>query len=92
MSSETFNTIEGVFWIVLGIAVFCAFFMIPRRYKALAAFASAVLILFGASDFMQVLYGTFLVSGMEWLLVWKVVNLAALIGAVVWYVVLRARG
>lgn len=89
VKQDYFNTIEGTFWITLAGACVAANRYVPARYRTLCLFTCVVLFVFGISDFMQVLYGSFLVPGMEWLFVWKIINLMALGGVVPWYLWLR---
>lgn len=78
LTSEYFNLGEGIFWLVLGLACIVIYSKIKMKYASLALYSAAVLIAFGISDFFQVVYGSFLMPGMEWLLVWKILNVIAL--------------
>ena len=91
ISSEQFNLIEGCFWVALGALILFSYFRLAQSYRRLALFASFVLITFGVSDFMQVLYGSFFQAGMEWLLLWKVLDVAGLVVVFVWYIRLRLK-
>lgn len=87
--ADQFNSLEGLFWFGLGILAAVAIAYVPLRYKPLALFSTVTLLAFGVSDFMQVLYGSFFKPGLEWLLVWKISNMIALIAIFVWYIILR---
>jgi len=92
ISSESFNLIEGFFWIFLGIAcLIVSYFKVYRLYKNILLFSVFILITFGISDFFQVVYGSFLVPGMEWLFIWKIINVIGLCIIFVWYLILRNR-
>lgn len=91
LSSEYFNLIEGGFWVILGFVCLAIYFKIKSSYKTLVLFSSFVLVTFGISDFFQVAYGSFLVSGMEWLFVWKIVDVIGLCIICLWYLILRIR-
>ena len=89
LTSETFNLIEGSFWIGLGIICLAAYLKIKGPYKPLSLFATFILITFGISDFIQVALGSFLQPGMSWLFVWKILDVIGLILVIIWYVCLR---
>ncbi len=89
--ADQFNATEGLFWCLLGIVTTVASTRTPSRYKPLAYYATTVLVAFGVSDFLQVLYGSFFEPGLEWLFVWKIVNGIALLGIFVWYFVIRLK-
>lgn len=89
VSSAQFNLYEGVFWVFLGLVALFTYAQVPRRYRMLCVFIAIVLITFGVSDFVQVLYGSFLQPQMWWLLIWKIVNVIGLVLCVVWYLFLR---
>lgn len=84
-----FNLLEGVFWIVLGVVLLFLFKKLPPHFKRLTLFSATTVILFGISDFAEVMFGSFFEPGMSWLLVWKGVCVAGLITAIVWYVRIR---
>ena len=87
--ADQFNSLEGLFWLTLGILTAVASAYVPLRYKALALFSTVTLVAFGMSDFLQVLYGSFFEPGLEWLLVWKISNAMGLMVIFVWYIILR---
>jgi hypothetical protein len=87
--ADQFNSLEGLFWIVLGIFTMVTIAYVPLRYKPLALFSTVTLVAFGTSDFLQVFYGSFFEPGLEWLLVWKISNVMALVTIFVWYIILR---
>jgi hypothetical protein len=89
ISSEYFNLAEGVFWLTLGFISATASLRVTDMYKKLTLYLTFVLLTFGASDFVQVLYGSFLVPGMEWLFIWKIIDVIALGVIVLWYLKLR---
>ena len=90
-TSAQFNFLEGCFCLFLAALVVVAYFRAAALYRNLLLFAAVGLFLFGVSDFMQVLYGSFFEPGLWWLYVWKVVNLLWLVVVLPWYVVLRIR-
>lgn len=91
LSPEYFNVIEGSFWVVLGAVCLVIYFKVSKIYSTLALFSAITLLTFGLSDFFEVAYGSFLVSGMEWLLMWKIVNVIGLCAIFVWYLALRLK-
>ncbi len=91
MDSEIFNLLEGLSWVTLGVVGLIIRRLVKSEFKKLAYFSTVILIAFGLSDFAQVIHGTFLVPGMEWLLIWKFINLIGLLACFVWYFRLRLR-
>ena len=91
LSSEQFNLYEGCFWIVVGVIPWVLYLYFGKKFQIFAIFTSGALVLFGISDFMQVLYGSFFQRELTWLLVWKVLNTMALVSSIVWYFVLRLK-
>ncbi len=91
LSSEYFNLIEGGFWIVLGFVCLIIYFKNKSIYKNISLFSSFILITFGISDFFQVAYGSFLVPGMEWLFIWKIIDVIGLFAILIWYIILKIR-
>lgn len=91
ISTEYFNLIEGCFWVILGFACFIIYFKAKTKYKKLALFSAFVLITFGISDFFQVVYGSFLLPNMEWLFVWKIVDVIGLCAMFLFYLIIRIR-
>ncbi len=89
LSSEQFNFIEGLFWVALGLLVLFINDRYGKKYKKLGIFSSVVLITFGVSDFVQVLYGSFFQPSLWWLFLWKIVDVVGLIVMVFWYLFLR---
>lgn len=92
LTSEQFNFIEGIFWIVLGFVCLIIYLRFKNLNKSFVLFSVFVLTTFGISDFLQVVYGSFLVPGMEWLFVWKIVDVIGLFGILFWYINLRIKG
>lgn len=90
-SPELFNLIEGSFWVTLGLICVVVYFKTIKPYKTLALFSVLILIPFGASDFFEAYYGSFLVSGMEWLFIWKIADVFGLCVIFIWYLFLRIR-
>ena len=91
LSAAEFNLIEGAFWLLLGFVCLVFYSKVPSTFRWLCLFAVLVFITFGLSDFVEAYYGSFLVSGMEWLLLWKTVDVLGLVLIVVWYTVLRLK-
>ena len=91
ISFQLFNTIEGCIWVAIGVVCFILFRRLHGQYARLSLVAGIVLVLFGFSDFCEVLFGSFLQPGMTWLFVWKIVGVTALASIIVWYVLLRLR-
>lgn len=89
ISADPFNSIEGCFWILLGVIPLLLYKRIPLQYKTFSISSSIVLITFGLSDFAQVIYGSFFQPGLEWLYFWKIVNVIGLIVLVIWYLYVR---
>lgn len=88
---DYFNLIEGIFWVGLGMVVLFIYSRLEKTYQVIALFAAFILVTFGISDFIQVAYGSFLVEGMEWLFIWKVIDVIGLCIVVLWYLILRIR-
>lgn len=88
---DYFNLVEGAFWILLGIVSTVVYFKVCEEYKRIAIFAAFILLTFGVSDLFQVAYGSFFLPGMEWLLIWKVVDVVGLCVVPFWYFVLRLK-
>lgn len=75
----------------MGIVSFILYRRVHRRYARISIVAGIVLVLFGFSDFCEVLFGSFLQPGMTWLFVWKIVGVIGLASIIVWYLLLRLR-
>ena len=88
-SFDYFNFAEGCFWIFLGIVALYSYQKFASLYRRLSAFSALVFITFGVSDFVQVVLGSFLVPGMEWLLLWKIIDVVGICVGVAWYLYLR---
>jgi hypothetical protein len=88
MSYEVFNILEGLWWIACGFVCVLLAQQSPL-YNKCALSAGVLFILFGVSDFGEVLWGSFFEPGMEWLLVWKMVNVIGLLGVFGWYIAVR---
>jgi hypothetical protein len=88
---EHFNVIEGCFWMALGLACLVIYVYVPNKYKRVAIFSVLTLITFGLSDFFEAIYGSFLIPGMEWLYIWKIVDVIGLCGIFIWYMILRIK-
>lgn len=87
----TLNLIEAAFWIVVGLTIVATRNLYAEKYGQLVVYAFVVLALFGISDILEARIGNFLDTGMEWLFVWKAINVIALIGGFMWYLFLRKR-
>lgn len=92
MDYYTFNTIEALFWIVLGLSAYALCNLKDRQYMQLAIYTSIVFVMFGLSDIAEIFYGSFLEPGLTWLFAWKIANVLAIIYVLSWYVFLRVRG
>lgn len=84
---ETFNIVEGVFWIALGLAALVVSFTAVREYRNLARFTAAALVLFGISDFIEVRTGAFWEPA--WLLAINAACVLGIIAGMVWYFRIR---
>lgn len=91
MTTEYFNLIEGVFWLCLGIVSLFMYFKVEKKYQSLALFSVLIFCTFGVSDFFQAVYGSFLIQGMEWLFIWKIIDVIGLCAIPLWYLILRIR-
>ncbi|MDO8600034.1 MAG: hypothetical protein Q7R73_00230 [bacterium] len=91
MSYFMFNILEAAFWVGLGCAVLLLRNIKIGIYRQLAIFAFFIFLLFGVSDVLEIYVGNFFEPEMYWLLVWKVLNVIAIIGVFIWYFVLRLR-
>jgi hypothetical protein len=89
LTSAQFNFLEGCFWVLLGLVSSWVCGRVSNEYKKLGYFSAFVLITFGISDFVQVLYGSFLQPHLWWLFAWKVISVIGLVAIVVWYLILR---
>ncbi len=82
--TQTFNIIEGVFWIVVAL-----FFLVPtlrsgEKHRWFCLFGALVFIAFGLSDFYEVHTGAW---WKPWqLLLWKAACIVGIVVTVVWYV------
>ena len=85
LSFETFNQIEGTFWILLGLAALISWIYLDNNYKKITLVSSIILILFGISDFMEVKFGSFLDPNLLWLLSWKVAGVTGLLLIGIWF-------
>lgn len=91
LSAAEFNLLEGSFWLLLSLISLILTKKVPPRYLNLCFYTLFVLVAFGVSDFVEAYYGSFLVPGMEWLLVWKTINVICLATVPVWYLILRIK-
>lgn len=89
MGFVTFNLIEGIFWILLGIIAALRFFAIGAKYKKLAPTAAAILILFGISDFAEIAVEESFLDSLTWLWWWKIAGIMGIIVVIAWYIKLR---
>lgn len=89
MGFTTFNLIEGVFWITLGVASVIIYFVANAKYKKLALTAAAVLTLFGVSDFTEIMAEESFFDSISWLLLWKIAGVLGIIAVIAWYIKLR---
>ncbi len=91
LSFETFNILEGVFWIACAAVALLVAGRVPR-FLSLARAAAVLLVAFGISDFVEISLSTsFLDDGNEWLLVVKVGCIVGLVLCFFRYVMLRIR-
>ncbi|XLQ20148.1 MAG: hypothetical protein ACKUBY_00005 [Candidatus Moraniibacteriota bacterium] len=84
---KTFNFIEGVYWLSLGIFVVTLSKIIPCKYKRLALFTFLILIFFGFTDFIEIKTGAYWTPW--WLLTWNAFCILGLILALAWYIKIR---
>ena len=91
LTATQFNHIEGGFWILLGLICVVLYKKSPSAFRWLCLYAAAIFITFGLSDLVEAYYGSFLVPGMEWLLLWKTIDVLGLVSIVVWYSILRLK-
>ncbi len=89
ISPESFNWIEGSFWISLSLLCVVLYPKASPSYRSLIRFTFVVLCTFGLSDFVEAVYGSFLVPGMEWLYIWKILDVIGLCIVIVWYLKIR---
>jgi hypothetical protein len=90
MDSYTlFNIFEGIFWIGMGVQAWVLSKMLSREYFKLSLFAAGALIMFGMSDFLEIiLNGLFSV----WLIIiWKFLCILGLAIVLIWYIKLRLK-
>ncbi len=92
ISSEYFNWIEGSFWLVLSIICIPFYLKVSRPYRQLGIFSGLILFTFAISDYLEAVYGSFLVPGMEWLFIWKTIDVFGLFIIALWYLKLRFDG
>lgn len=91
MDYIAFNLFEALFWITLGSSLYMLRNLKRQKYKELTIYMLVVFILFGLSDVAEVLYGNFLMADQFWLLVWKIVNVCAIIYGVNHFLFSRTR-
>jgi len=84
---KTFNFVEGINWLILGIFFLTLSKIIPQKYKKLALFTSLILILFGITDFIEIRTGAYWIPW--WLLVWNIFCVSGIILSTVWYIKLK---
>ena len=89
MSYYTLNFAEALFWIFLGLWGYVVISAKGVRFAKFATYSSWVLVAFGLSDLAEIFYGSFLEPNLFWLFLWKIVNVAAIIFALVGYIFLR---
>ncbi|GBE16551.1 hypothetical protein BMS3Abin15_00372 [bacterium BMS3Abin15] len=87
LDSKTFNFIEGIYWLTLGVFVLTLLKATPHKYKRLALFTSLILILFSITDFIEIGTGAYWIPW--WLLVWNIICVSGLILSLAWYIKLR---
>ena len=90
MDYYTFNIVEASFWVGLGMLAF-VMRNLNKKYGWFSLFTSIILVTFGLSDIAEVQYGSFLEPGMQWLFVWKIINIIGIVYIFGWYVFLRSR-
>lgn len=84
---RTFNFVEGIYWLFLGIFVITLSKVISYKYKKLALFTFLILILFSFTDFIEIKTGAYWTPW--WLLAWNIICIAGLSLSLVWYIRLR---
>ena len=89
MDYVTFNLVEGLFWVVLGLVALVLSKKLPTEFKRLSIFSAFILALFGISDFVESQVGSFFEPGLMWLFAWKVLGVIGLLCSVAWYIYIR---
>jgi len=90
MIHEIGNQIEGVLWIVIaGVVAVAGWWPGRRQFRSLAALAAGILVLFGASDFVEARTGAWWEPW--WLLVWKGTCIGGMAMCLVLYSRIRSR-
>ena len=84
-----FNIYEGIFWIGLGNTALILYFSLREKYHTLALFSFFVFILFGVSDFLEILVGGIFEPHQRWLLALKGASIISMTAATIWYIKLR---
>ena len=84
-----FNLYEGSFWILLGAVSYVLNKFTSQKYSKITAIATAIFILFGLSDYVEVKMGGFLYPIIWWLLAWKIACVVGIIFIISWYLKLR---
>jgi len=83
MLTELFNLIEGFWWIGLGIGLM----FVPAIRKCYKSALAIILILFGVSDFVEMVTGAWWLPW--WLLVWK--TLCVAVGIILFILIFNER-
>lgn len=91
MDYHIFNLAEALFWISLGLSGYVLRNVKGRGYEQLAIYGAIVFVAFGLSDVAEIVFGSFLDPDRVWLLIWKVINVFAIVYGLLWYLHLRIR-
>ena len=84
-----FNLYECSFWILLGVVSYVLNKFTLQKYSKITVVATAIFILFGLSDYVEVKMGGFLYPIIWWLLAWKIVCVIGMVLIIIWYLRLR---
>lgn len=84
-----FNTLEAIFWMVIGLVLFLRVSYISAPFKKNTLWGAVVFTLFGISDVAEIVIGGIFEPHQYWLLAIKVVCVVAFIVLFVRYVHIR---
>ncbi len=84
---RTFNLIEGINWIVLGLFALSLSNSVPKKHKKLTIFAFMTLIIFGITDFIEIKTGAYWIP--SWLLALNILCIAGMIFSLAWFAIVR---
>ena len=84
-----FNTLEAIFWAVIGLILFIRISYIPVPFKKNTLWGGIFFLLFGISDIAEIMIGGIFEPHQYWLLAIKVVCVIAFVVLFVRYVKIR---